>query len=362
MAGAKTGSAELRDALDRFYGLSTKDQMELFAEAREHLGSEAWSEDDAEREIEDRARALEALEAVAADLRDRGEFRECKSPTVKEFDATAKRLGLDIKSGKVIGAFIRWRIAKTVLEGGRAREKPSRRRTRVAAVGRTRTHEDHLTAVRLWLKTDPVKEATGDFDAFVKEQNRRTGSSGRPMPTAAAVTTGLRLGWSAVLAVTRKEVTLVQAQQARESQLLEGLTDESLVGADVVVALTGIRSQRIAGEIRKHGFPVPAARLGHVNAWFVGDVKKFRDGQPVPARAEYFFQDEVRDLPQLAVAVGRNVDSVRRLLSEESWDRIPHPDGKASGTWYWLRSNVDVKKWKTRRHNGRSEQSGVGPI
>jgi hypothetical protein len=350
MLRSQTGSAELRDVLDRFYALPTKDQLELFAEAREHLGSEAWAEDDAEREIDKRTEALAALEVVAAELRQRGEFREGKSPTVVEFDATAKRLGLGISSSVVIGAFIRWRIAKTVLEGGRAREKPSRRRARVAAVGRARTHEDHLAAVRLWLETGPTKLATGDYDAFVEEANRSKDSAERPLPGANAVTTGLRVGWPTVVRVARGEAELDVARKARESELLEGLTDESLVGADVVAALTGIRSQRIGQLTRKGEFPAPAAKLGRVNAWFLGDVKRVRDEKPIPPRAEhFFFQDEVFDLPHLALTFDRNVDSVRTLLSEEAWDRIPRPDGKASHSWYWLRSNVDVKKWRARR-------------
>lgn len=347
--------------MDRFYGMSTKDQLELFAEAREHLGSEAWAEDEAEREIDKRAEALAALEAVAAELRELGEFREGKSPTVVEFDATAKRLGMDISSSVVIGAFIRWRIAKTVLEGGQAREKPSRRRARVAAVGRRRTHEDHLAAVRLWLASGPTKLATGDYDAFVDEANRSKESAERSLPGADAVTTGLRVGWPTVISVARGEADLHLARKAKESELLEGLTDESLVGADIVVVLTGIRSQRIGQLTRKGEFPAPAAKLGRVNAWFLGDVKRVRDEEPIPTRAEFFFQDEVFDLPQLAVAVGRNVDSLRTLLSEEAWDRIPSPDGRASGTWYWLRSNVDVKKWKARRGRrgvSRSLRSG----
>jgi predicted DNA-binding transcriptional regulator AlpA len=349
MAGRQTGSAELRDALDRFYALSTRDQLEFFGRAREHLGSGAWAEDEVEKEIEKRDEALEALEVVVEDLRARGEFREGKSPTTKEFDTVAERLGLEIRSGFVVRAFLRWREARKVLEGGRGREKPSRRRARSAAVGRSRTHEDHLTAVRRWLQTDPGKVTMADYDAFVDEQNRKADGVERRLPGADAVTTGLRIGWPEVLQVARGELELDDARSAKESELLEGLTDESLVRADVVVALTGIRSQRIGQLIRKGEFPVPAAKLGHINAWFLGDVKRVRDEVSVPRRAEFFFQDEVFDLPQIAIAIDRNVDSVRTLLTEEDWDRIPHPDGKASGTWYWLRSNVDLRKWKTRQ-------------
>lgn len=335
--------------LSRFYALSTADQLELFAEARAHLGSEAWAEDEAEREIDRRAEALKALETVVDELQERGEFREGKSPTVKEFDATAERLGLDVSSGKVIGAFLRWREAKKALGGGRAREKPARRRAKAAAVGRERTHEDHLHAIRLWLKTRPTKITIADYGAFVEEENRNMGNVGRPLPGAQAVTSGLRIGWSEVLKVARGEVELDRARAARESELLNGLTDESLVGADIAAALTGVRRQRITEQISKHGFPAPAAKVGTVRAWFLGDIKKVRDGQPVPARPAYFFQDEVLDLPELAVSIERNIDGLRTRLSEEAWDRIPRPDGKASGAWYWLRSNIDVEHWKARR-------------
>lgn len=354
MAGRQTGSAELRDALDRFYALSTRDQLEFFARAREHLGSEAWGEDEVEKEIGKRAEALEALEAVADDLRARGEFREGKSPTVKEFDAAAERLGLGIRSGVVIGAFIRWRVAKTVLEGGRARERPSRRRAKAAAVGRARTHEDYLQAVRFWLATDRAAETRRDYDAFVDEENRkRSGSADRPLPSSRAVTTGLRLGWRDVIPVARGDVTHERALEVKEAELLKGLTDESLVGGEVVTVITGARAQRIGAEIRDGVLPAPAAKIGRVHAWVLGDLMKVRDGQPVPRRREFFFQDEVIDLPGLGRAIGFNVDHLRTLLNEEAWDRVPRPDGKVSGSWYWLRSDIDVGKWKARR-GGRS--------
>jgi hypothetical protein len=238
MAGSEPGSTELRDVLDRFYALSTKGQLELFAEACEHLGSAAWAEDEVEREIDKRAEALKALETVAAELRDRGEFREGKSPTVVELNATAKRLGLDISSAVVIGAFIRWGIAKTVLKGGQAREKPSRKRARVAAVGRRRTHEDHLAAVRLWLETRPTKLTTSDYDAFVKEANRKKENAERPLPGAEAVTTGLRVGWPTVLRVARGEVGLDDAP-GRWGAVLAG--DEEATKPALVLVAVGER-------------------------------------------------------------------------------------------------------------------------
>jgi hypothetical protein len=57
-------------------------------------------------------------------------------------------------------------------------------------------------------------------------------------------------------------------------------------------------------------------------------------------------KSSIFDLQQLAAAVGRNVDGFRTLLSEETRNEMPRPDGKASGSWYWLRSNVDDRKWR----------------
>jgi predicted DNA-binding transcriptional regulator AlpA len=342
MTARQMGSAELRDALDRFYALSTRDQLGFFGEAREHLGSEAWTQDEVEQEIDKRAEALEALEAVAADLRARGEFREGKSPTVEEFDAGAERLGLEIRSGFVVRAFLRWRIAKTVLEGGQAREKPSRRRARSAAVGRTRTHEDYLRAVRIWLDSGPERSAPADYDAFVKEENRQRGDDERPLPSLSAVTTGLRIGWVRVLAVARGGTTLENALEDRRAELLDGLSDDSLVGAEVVAVMTGIYGQNIAHHVRKGTFPVPAAKVGRNMAWMLGDVKASKAGRRVPERKRFFFQDEVVDLRELASKVGIKVDYVRTLLNHEAWHRVPRPDGKVGGAWYWLRSNLDI--------------------
>jgi len=338
-------SPALRDVLRRFFELSTTEQLVAHQEIRQHLAAGTWVDSEEERVIDRKAEALEALKQAASELRRRGQLDLGKAPTAKQFDEAAITSGSEWRSGQVIRAFGSWRNAKRALLGGSVRESPAQARARARRVGRTRSHEEPIEAVRLWLATEPEAFRLVDYAAFVAEANKKRAktSPSKPLPSWQAVEGSLRLGWEAILGVARGEKTLEEAQQSQRSQLLEGLTDKSLVGTDVALLVLDVQTCNLSQAIKRDDFPQPVAKVGRNRAWMLGDLKKYRDKERVPRRRELALQEKVLDAPALASAMGIALDYLRTLLSRERWDRVPKPAGRVGQNHYWLRQ--DIKQW-----------------
>jgi hypothetical protein len=128
-----------RELLALFLELTRAEQLAAFKERRELVAGEISSDSDAVAEA--RARTLEMMGIVAAELG----LPAGKAPTVREFNATARKLGLDWTANRATQAFGRWLFAQDAYLGERAAVTPKQRALQSAAHKRGRLSElDHL--------------------------------------------------------------------------------------------------------------------------------------------------------------------------------------------------------------------------
>lgn len=296
------------------------------------------------------------LTRVADHLRAEGGLSHAQAPTARQFDQTTQAIGLEMRSSRVVRAFGSWRNAKAALLGEHVLETPAQRRLRRHASTRARTHEDHITALRLWLATKPPALRRADYDAFAHAENQAQ-QHGSPLPRSSAIVSGLGIAWDEALRVAKGDTSL-DAVHRSEGEELKGRDDQDLVGTAAVRALLGVRTQQVDELLRDPDFPVPVARLGRARVWVLGDLRAYRAGKPVPDRAEGELQRKLVGTTEMAELAGIDIDYLRTLISKQRWHLIPRPAGQVGAKHYWWRG--EVKKWLAEHRRKRAATSECG--
>lgn len=304
--------------------------------AREH-------ETQADRELRQRQEALAALRRVQAHL-----GRDCDAKlTPREFDQAAPELGLEWNSAKVVRAWERWRLATEALVGNRVPPSPTRRVRRRETGGKSRTHEEYLTAVRAWLASEPDSRSSAAYEAFVAEHDERREGDEPPLPRYQAIRIGLSLHWSEIVAVAVGKMTLAEASKRATDAIGDEEGEETLIGRTTVARLLGRGHSHIGTLLAQETFPRPVARLYGNRYWRRGDIVAYGEGRPFATRREGEFQAEVLDSRELATLLGLTRKALRTRLWEERWDVLPRPSGHDAKFPYWRRA--DVEEWLAGR-------------
>lgn len=306
---------------------------------------EAWL---AERGREtERAEALAAVGQVARHLRLRG----AKAPTAGAFNAACLELGLEWRSARAIDLWGTWAAAREAyLSGRRTGVKPGEARAPKSRTGeqdptttrargrRERDPEAHLTGVRRWLTTGPVRESMAAYDRWVAD-----GAEGgdKAPPPGGLVCSALALGWATVVAVSKGELTL-EAGTARDLAAAYGVTgDGPLAGLAMVARVLGVSVQHARTLAEDGRLPVSVATIAGHRAWLMSEIREYADGGAVAVQAEDRMAREYMDTAELAALLEMRRGTLVRWLRLKRWDRIPKPGGSiGKGLSYWRRDGV----------------------
>jgi predicted DNA-binding transcriptional regulator AlpA len=333
-------NSERREVLRRFFALAEADQLLVYTEIRADLGSLAGPKTELDRQLEERARALEALARVATHLRKRGQLADDRAPTSRQFQAVARQLEPQWNPSRVIRAFGSWRSAQGALLGGSVGRRPSQARARVDAGGRARIRREPLEALESWLRTNPLDHGRGNYENWAREENAK-GSDAVPFPGPLAITAGLGLSWPRAVAVAEGKLTLDAARAAQAEEVLGDLGDDDLTGSEGVALLLGIPISALPRTTGRSDFPKPVAKLGRVRAWLVGDVRAFARAETVPKRQVQEWQARVVLSRELAEILGLELASMHALIHERNWHLVPEPDGRVGNLHYWWKATVE---------------------
>lgn len=340
---------ELETAMRRFFELSAADQLRAFEQMRDYLGAGASLPTKVNREIEQRAESLVALARVAEHLGLNGD-----APTAEQFDQVAGKLKLGWTSGKVIRAWARWRFACDALRGGRTRPTATQQSLRHRSIGIKRNREDYLTAVRLWLVTNPPLVRAADYDAWAQEYNDALEDGELPVLKTAAIRLALALSWKDIVRVGRGEVDFDQAEKRSISDRGDWTNGpHDLVGQLSGAQILKISANRFEYMSQRPGFPTPAATFGsrrNVRAWLREDLEVYRETGKARKRKRNGLRSRYYGTFELAPLVGV---APARLVDKRSDGYVPPPTGRVGGIAYWLKRDAD--RW-IRDHKDLAER------
>lgn len=328
-------AAELDMAMRRFFDLSVADQLRAYEHMRDFLGASAPAQSAADREIEQRDASLAALERVREQLGLDG-----KAPSVKEFDRVSRELGLGWTARRVGYVWGRWRFACDALLGERPRLTAVQQSLRHQFAGRKRSYEEYVTALRLWLATEPPLVRMDDYTAWARQHNATLQGDEAPLPRGTAIVTALEIGWPDAVRWGRGEIEFEQARKGSGSSYQDWTTGpHDLIGLATAAEILGLRKSACKHASYKPEFPTPTlsfVRGRTVHAWLREDIEVYRDTGKAPKprgdglRARYYTTDE---FASLIGVLPLSILSKRAVA--------PPPTGCVGGVYYWLKRDAD---------------------
>lgn len=332
-------SDERELALQRFYALLPKDQLAVYRAARDYLAARIH-ETKRGRLVEERAAAIDALEAVASHLK----LEPGVAPTPRQFDEAAHALDLRCGRGqrwnrsRVGRAWGKWRFAKEVFLGRRLRDSADQRAWRRATAGRVRTQEAAVVAIRLWLATNPTKETVRDYETWAAEHDDVLKAGELPLPNATTIRNRIPITWADIVRLARGEISLDEGRpRRRHVRRRHAHGDHELISAAGVGALLGTQSRALTKQqLSEPSFPTPVVVLNRVRLWLREDVVAYKRGGKVPERK----QNELRHL-YLTTAEVMKATGLSRSGLEQRAHGVPAPAIKAGSINLWLRTEVD---------------------
>lgn len=329
-------------AVKAVLALPPQEQIETTLALIDLVGGELGGESVGERRLRRRAqglhdigRAAEALGLPAGGV-----------PTVHQYDPTARDLGL-LSSQQIIRAFGRWSNATRALRGERMPETPEQRARRLGTTGKQRSHEDYLTGVRLWLDSSAESDALKSYDMFVDAYNKERDEGELPLVRGNSIRAAFGLSWTEILSVVRGETELAAAVEARRDRARREAGSIGLIGNQGVALLLGHVSTATPQLVKEPGFPTAVARVGKTPVWLLSDIDAYSAEQVVPTRHEGEMQDELIESPELAEALGIQLNSLHAQIHRGLWGTVPPPGATVGGRHVWRR--VDVDAWFRKR-------------
>jgi hypothetical protein len=267
--------AEYEAAMRRVLALPRSQQLRAYHDLRKYLGAELPESDDLDRQLERKAASLavpaEAIEHLG--VRDRPPLR------AKKVDATMKVLGRasEWSSGKIVCLWRKWRFALEALEG-QPPSSPQFAAMQSYLRGHKRSTEDYLTAVRLWLATNPPKTTTLEYEAWAQRTNAARPPHDPIMPSSSTVRSGLARGFPDIVRIARGEVAL-DDMQAKSVSIRADRTDgpDYLTALGMVARILNVNTLTAQNKTRTDSFPPVALELDATPVWVREDVEASPD-------------------------------------------------------------------------------------
>ena len=323
---------ELRAVLERALDLRPSDQLRLYEELRDYLGRAAGQSADDEK-ISRQLAALAVLERV----RDHLGLASEDAPTMAQFDRAAREMGLGWSAQRVGRAFDGYKQAAAVARGERPRPSAGQEAKRRATVGRGRSHEEYIAALRIWMDSKPLGDSTRDYDAFVRSYNPK---AAKPLPLSSALKKGLTLYWLDCLRVARREIDYADAVRkdiADRGARTDGPDD--LIGIREVGLMLDLKTTNAWNLTRTRGFPPPALTLSGKRIFLRDHVAAYVKGRRQWKERPDFLRDKYYDSKRVAEMIGMRSALMSKRRPES---QAPRRTGMASGKAYWLAAEVEA--------------------
>jgi hypothetical protein len=337
-------SAVISEVLD----LSDEGKFQVFDALVEDLGEKVELDDPVTRSVQERNEAVTMIGLVAEHL---GlEARE--APTVKQFDEVVGDVAEDWNTGRVIRAWEAWRSAIRSYKNERHAQPLARRQARamVARGNRKRSRSDYINGVRQWLATEPQKETIKAYSSFAAQHNvrlvkaKKSGSEAAlPLVAAFAVQKNLQLGWPLVLKVSKREITLSEAQALVFAERIPPPSEDRIIGLAALARLLKQPEQRAMDLfVKDKNFPTTVAYIQGHRAWLYEDVLLYKRGLATPQRDEGELQVLFADAEEIRARVKMLPGNFQSAFRRQRWDLIPRPEGAlVAGIYYWKRTQVN---------------------
>lgn len=351
-AATTTGTArrqtELEATFGRFLAMSFADQLDFCARVQEYLPLAKAVGPLLDEEFEKRRAMIDCLRQVRAHLGlDQG-------PTYPQYLEASRVLKLRWSGQQIQRTFGLWLMAIDALESGRPPRTTAARSYGSGNVGRKRSREEYLHAVRLWLVTDPPRDRGVDYDDWAREHN--ASADGDAVPRRATIDAALGLPWRAVLAIAREEKTheAVHAERLEKRDWSRG--PHRLVALATVALMRGSSVSSAMYETKKFSFPLPVASFRGRRAWLLEEVEAYCRGEKVERLPEDRLRHLYLDIHEYAALVGLS-------LSFAQVGRDVAPVGMVGSTRYWLRD--EVERWvadnrdKVEARKARRKRTGT---
>ena len=327
--------AEIDSAMQRFFDLSAADQLRAYEQMRDFLGASAPAQTAEDHELEQRRESLAALEQVREHL-----GLEGKAPTVKEFDRVAHELDLGWTARRVGEVWGRWRFACEALLGERPRLTAVQQSLQHRFSGRRRRYEDYVTALRLWLASDPPLVRMNEYTLWTRQFNDTLADGQMPLPRAETITSLLQITWPEAVRWGRGEITFAEAAKRRPWSRQDWSSGpHDLVGLGTAAEILGLGGSSCRHHSYKPNFPTPVvvfARGQGVRAWLRKDIESYRDTGKAPKRRRDQWRAQYYEVGELASLIG-----VLPLSILTKQGHAPGPTGCAGGVFYWLKRDAD---------------------
>jgi predicted DNA-binding transcriptional regulator AlpA len=346
--GDRRRKSELEATFARFLAMSYADQLDFCGRLQTYLPLSKAVGPLLNEEFEKRLDSLECLRQVRAHLGiDSG-------PTVPQYREASRELELPWSGQQIQRLWGRWWEATNALDSGAPPRSAAARSYGSAQVGRKRSREEWLHAVRLWLATGPSRDRGVDYDDWAREHN--ASAEGDAMPRRSSVVAALGLPWREVLAIAREERTHeeVHIQKLEKRDWSRG--PHRLVSLRTVALMRGSSVSSAMYESKKFSFPLAAATFRGRRTWLLEEVESYCRGDEIERQPE----DRLR---YLYLDVHEYADMVGLSVSFAQVGRDVAPIGMAGSTRYWLRQAVEQwvadNRYKVEARKARRKRTGT---
>jgi predicted DNA-binding transcriptional regulator AlpA len=344
-AARKRAEADWRAVFARILELSRAEQEALRLELNQYLAEPGVERTALEIQEEARAAAIAGFREVAAAV---------GAPTNKRmspqrFDAAAESVGSEWRSGRIVRIWEKWGFAMRKIEALWTPLTPAQRaiRHRNAKAMSRRTIDDYFASVAAWLATDPPETSIDAYDAWGVRANDGLPPEELPHVKSKSVRANTGLGWAAILAVVRGELSF-EDQIAKEIEAMLTVSGPlDLVALRYISLTLECSRDEAVKHTERPGFPAWAADLEGVRAWLRTDVEAHVAGRALPEREPGFAQVELLTRRDAAALVGLTPSTLKFYVGMKDWHKAPPPSGRVgNGGWYWL--PADVTAWQER--------------
>lgn len=331
---------EVAALLKRLTELAPREQLQAYQLIHDYLTA-SGHELPRERELDERASALEAMAAVADyyGITDRLELE------VKRFDSAPEDVRAGWKSGKIIRLFGTWRFAREQLAGRKPRETARQVSIRRAAATTKLKSDDYLTTLREWLATDPPHVTWADYDEWARERNERLPEGVLRAARFRTIRAEWNLEWATALRVARGELELEDARKKKIQRRLAKVRGEhDLIAKIDIMQMSGKGGSTVNYWMHSSAlgvFPTPVLVIGERKIYLREDVKAF-------LRGKKFKQREIDELRPLYLTTREAAEIAG--YTKSSWEQVarkgksgePLPIAHVGGVLLWLRSEVEA--------------------
>jgi hypothetical protein len=318
--------------------LSLREQLELLAWLVDYLEAGTGRKTDVPAGVLAEARALAWLDQVAKRL----ELAAGEPPTREAYERVYKLVPGAMSATTVGRIFGSWQLATDAFRRGGRPETAAQASMRRDALGRGRAFEDYISGGSLWLESNPHSRERKDYNGFVREWNPTRPADALPLVLADTATRQTGLSWVDFVACAGGELTREQALERRREPKRGPVDCGPLVGIGAVAALLGYGSTWLP-PLRDARFPRPVALLGaeRKRVWRRTDIEAYRDGSSDALSTAYELQDEILLAADICTRLAIAKSSLRTYLCHHP-DRAPAPAGRAAGTYWWRRTDVEA--------------------